>query len=260
MEHLNRIKLRGGEPWARLKNYVSDRGGRIANGMPRSMEQDVVIVCDKRHRWATRASKVISDQTWCPDCAVDRQRLGIDRAHAIARERGGTCLSESYQNVHTKMPWRCKKGHRFEQTVNEITQKGQWCPVCRVRAPVVGSARKSFDDLLETLAIAGITHTGTVTALHKKTEWQCECGFEWSATGQVMLKRKPENLCHNCAGIVPKTIEDMDAFARERGGRCLSTEYVNNRESLLWECANQHQWWAKWSNVGGKKRTWCPQC
>lgn len=38
------------------------------------------------------------------------------------------------------------------------------------------------------------------------------------------------------------TLEEMRALAAARGGRCLSTEYVNTSTHLLWECANGHQW------------------
>jgi hypothetical protein len=94
--------------------------------------------------------------------------------------------------------------------------------------------------------------------LHRKTTWLCQCGFEWEATGQVMIKRKDP--CQRCVGKETPTIETLRKFARKRGGKCLSKTYVNNRKKYLWECESGHQWRAKWSNVGSKNRTWCPTC
>jgi hypothetical protein len=56
-----------------------------------------------------------------------------------------------------------------------------------------------------------------------------------------------------------KTIEDMNAVAAARGGRCLSEQYTNPETSLLWECAQGHRWEA---TAGGVvyHRTWCPLC
>jgi hypothetical protein len=59
------------------------------------------------------------------------------------------------------------------------------------------------------------------------------------------------------------TIENMHSIARERGGRCLSVEYVDQRTPLCWECAENHIWPATPSEVKGirnRRGTWCPIC
>lgn len=54
------------------------------------------------------------------------------------------------------------------------------------------------------------------------------------------------------------TIEDMKSLAHERGGRCLSLEYINVRTHLMWECAEGHQWLAVPDSV--VRGHWCRQC
>ncbi len=54
------------------------------------------------------------------------------------------------------------------------------------------------------------------------------------------------------------TIEEMQSIATARGGRCLSTQYVNNNTPLEWECAQGHRWFAIASNI--RKGSWCPAC
>jgi len=54
------------------------------------------------------------------------------------------------------------------------------------------------------------------------------------------------------------TIEEMHEIAKDKGGRCLSTEYVNNNTNLDWECAEEHQWKATPSNIEAGK--WCQIC
>ena len=36
-----------------------------------------------------------------------------------------------------------------------------------------------------------------------------------------------------------KSIEDCHKLAQSKGGKCLSTEYINNASILKWECAKE---------------------
>ena len=53
-------------------------------------------------------------------------------------------------------------------------------------------------------------------------------------------------------------IEEMRCLAGNRGGKCLSSEYVNARTKLIWECNIGHTWRAIPANI--KKGHWCPIC
>lgn len=56
------------------------------------------------------------------------------------------------------------------------------------------------------------------------------------------------------------TIESCHQLAKKRGGKCLSTKYINNNTHLEWKCANpEHEsWWATQSSI--KQGFWCPKC
>jgi hypothetical protein len=56
-----------------------------------------------------------------------------------------------------------------------------------------------------------------------------------------------------------RNIEDMQKFAQENGGKCLSSIYSNSYTHLLWECAAGHQWYATPNSVLNKG-TWCRKC
>jgi hypothetical protein len=125
------------------------------------------------------------------------QRLTIEEVRALARERGGECLSTEYKNHRTPLRWRCANGHEWQATLGDVKHSGYWCPTC------AGRRRRL-------------------------------------------------------------TIEDMRRIARERGGECLSEEYVNSRTPLLWRCAEGHQWEATPDSIRSKRSngrgTWCGQC
>ena len=87
--------------------------------------------------------------------------------------------------------------------------------------------------------------------------WECSKGHQWWAPPSRI--KNQGHWCQICGGTKKLTIEDMHNLAKERGGRCISEIYVNNRTKLLWECAEGHQWWAIPNNVKDSGQ-WCPKC
>ena len=54
------------------------------------------------------------------------------------------------------------------------------------------------------------------------------------------------------------SIESAHEQAKKRGGRCLSTTYINGYTKLLWECREGHRWEAMPTAV--QQGRWCPVC
>ena len=54
-------------------------------------------------------------------------------------------------------------------------------------------------------------------------------------------------------------IRAIQEFAINKGGLLLSTEYINCKTNLLWQCENQHQWKSCWDNIKNSHQ-WCPYC
>src|SRR4051812_16471663 len=55
------------------------------------------------------------------------------------------------------------------------------------------------------------------------------------------------------------TLKDVNAVAMERGGICLSEEYINRQTLMKWKCAKDHEWQARFSCIKIGKR-WYPHC
>lgn len=58
--------------------------------------------------------------------------------------------------------------------------------------------------------------------------------------------------------INKKIIEDCYKLAEEKGGKCLSREYINNRTQMEWECSKGHKFTMRLDNV--KSNYWCKTC
>ncbi len=56
----------------------------------------------------------------------------------------------------------------------------------------------------------------------------------------------------------PLSLRDLQEAARRRGGRCLSSAYVNSYTPLEWECARGHRWRAIPHSI--RQGHWCKAC
>jgi hypothetical protein len=86
--------------------------------------------------------------------------------------------------------------------------------------------------------------------------WQCAKGHQWCTTVTSIIGG---SWCPHCCRKAKLTIDKMQETARERGGECLSTVYVNTKTPLRWRCADGHEWEAIPDSVH-RAATWCPAC
>ncbi|MFC1827728.1 hypothetical protein ACFLZQ_07360 [Thermodesulfobacteriota bacterium] len=97
---------------------------------------------------------------------------------------------------------------------------------------------------------------------HTRLQWKCNvCGISWLATPASI---KSGSWCPKCSskkGTEKRklSIDLMKQIAKERRGKCLSSQYINANSKLKWECANGHQWFAT-PHMVKNSGTWCPEC
>jgi hypothetical protein len=54
----------------------------------------------------------------------------MDEIQALARSRGGECLSEKYDDSEVNLRWRCARGHVWEASLRNVKHNKSWCPIC----------------------------------------------------------------------------------------------------------------------------------
>ncbi len=169
----------------------------------------------------------------------------------IAEKHNGKCLSPTYTDAHTKLLWKCSEGHRWE-AIPAIIKRGTWCPECYYNKIKV--TLKEMQQIAEKRG--GKCLSQSCNGSRTKLLWECSEGHRWKATAANI---KHGNWCHKCYYNGMKlTIEEMQQIAEQRGGKCLSKEYVNAKTKLLWECSKNHIWRATPSTIKAGK--WCPAC
>jgi hypothetical protein len=102
----------------------------------------------------------------------------------------------------------------------------------------------------------GVCLSTNYTGYNCKVDLCCEYKHTWTTTAASI--KNNHHWCPICShkGII--TIEDMQKIATERGGLCLSKEYINNHLKLEWQCACGNIWLATYNNIQSGK--WCPKC
>lgn len=93
--------------------------------------------------------------------------------------------------------------------------------------------------------------------VHTKLKWQCKKGHVWNAVPDSV--KNANHWCPKCAGNAKHELKDIKAFARKKGGECLSSEYKGVLEKLKWKCEKGHVWLTTANQVLNSK-SWCPKC
>ena len=86
--------------------------------------------------------------------------------------------------------------------------------------------------------------------------FQCNVGHEWETQLKNVLEGR---WCPRCsADRCRHSIDVCHDLAKQKNGKCLSTEYKNTDSKVEWECENGHKWMATPQKV--RQGRWCPHC
>ena len=178
----------------------------------------------------------------------------------MAKSRGGELISTHYINSGTKLRWRCAKGHEWIATPENVKGRASWCPKCGIMQAALKRADTIENMITLAKAKGGECLSKEYVNSSSKLRWRCAEGHEWITSANLI---KAGRWCPKCAKFhlgrkYALTIEDMRKVAEKRGGLCLSDNYLNGRQKLLWRCAKGHEWKAIGAMV--RHRTWCPIC
>ena len=183
------------------------------------------------------------------------RRLTINECQERAKNKGGECLSEIYENNSTEMKWKCSDGHEWMATFHNI-KKGRWCPPCAHKE----KADKHRLTIGECQEVARSKGGECLSEVYKnartKMKWKCHKNHEWEASFNHI--KNDNTWCPSCAGNAKLTIKECQEHAKNKGGECLSDEYKNCETKLKWRCHKNHEWEAMFSHI--KTGCWCPSC
>ena len=209
---------------------------------------------------------------WCRRCANEASRIrqikelgySIEEMRDLALRKGGRCLSTEYGGAKTRLEWKCADpNHPSWFTVPSVILRGGWCKLCSVR-DAAKAQRLGIEAMREIAKSRGGQCLSTeYRSINSPLIWKCAVPEHatWSATPGTIKKSWCPQCGRKTAGLKRRlSIAEMHKIAESRGGKCLSTEYVNTGSKLTWKChVRSHPPWRA-TPMKIKVGQWCPTC
>ncbi len=197
---------------------------------------------------------------------VVQQKIFLEKAKELAESKDGYCLSDQYFDAKTKLKWECKEKHVWDSLYYSVVEANQWCPQCAIKTNAEQQKNKNGLELAKKYALekGGECLSTEYVDSRSKIKWKCLNNHIWEARYNNVLKKN--QWCPMCAKEKvgnnrrnKNGLELAKKYALDRGGECLSEEYINNSVPMKWRCSNNHMWDSSYRNVVTGK-AWCWDC
>lgn len=107
-----------------------------------------------------------------------RQKYTIDEVKQFAIEKGGRCLSHTYEHNKSNLTWECGEcNNTFNNTFKNVKYLGNWCPYCS------GKHNNNIDTIKQLAKDRGGECLSEVYIKNKTNlTWKCgKCNGVWEA-------------------------------------------------------------------------------
>ena len=232
--------------------------------------------CERGHQWQTQVRSRSIRKSKCPYCAGRKPIKGMTDLKTInptlAKEWDMKKNKElSPENVlpgtNRKVWWKCKKGHSFMMEISKRNSRGDGCPYCSGRYPVLGvndlgtlhpEAKKFWNE-----QVNGSIQNYTSSS-GRKVGWVCEKNHTWV---RMISMQVMSNYCPYCNGkqlikgendlktLFPKLAREFD---EEKNKEKSINVKPSAHSKYYWKCSKGHSWKTELQNrLQGKG---CPYC
>jgi len=247
----------------RFQEIAKQKGGKCLSTVYDAKNRKLEFECSEGHVWETDAGNIRTDR-WCPKCSyIYRAKLhteSIETFQKIAEEKGGKCLSTQYKSSLDRLEFECKEGHKWSKAA-VVVKGGFWCPVCRRKETI--SKKGVLIEIFHEIASQRGGKCLSTEYIDTGTKLLFECAekHQWLATPSHIKHGEWCRICsfkkHTGREKV-YSLEDYQRKAISKGGKCLSTEYINVHTKLRFQCAENHEWSVLPSGINQGR--WCPKC
>ena len=181
----------------------------------------------------------------------------------VAAEADGWDPKNVHSGSHSKMSWKCKKGHTWSTQVKHRTTSESGCPYCSNQKVWVGfnDLKTLFPDIAQ--EADGWDPTTVVAGSHRKMSWKCTKAHTWKAT--IGGRTKGQTGCPYCSNnYVWNGFNDLKTLfpdiAKEANGWDPATIIPGSNKKMSWKCKKGHTWSAVVDSRTGLKKSGCPYC
>ena len=222
----------------------------------------------KGHEWnATVGNRTLG--TNCPHCSgkkVNRENSLKFLFPEIAKEwhptkNGNLKPDDVTKSSNKKVWWKCIKGHEWQSTVINRSNKNNTCPNCSSLKFLFPEIAKEWHPTKN----GNLKPDDVTKSSNKKVWWKCSNNHEWKA---VIANRTNGRNCPYCSGrivskennfkfLFPEIAKEWHSTKNDK----LKPEDVTKGtpKKVWWKCIKGHEWMAS-VNHRTTKGTNCPKC
>jgi len=240
--------------WA--QKLAEDRGGKCLSNKYTNCNTKLRWQCSKGHTWKATPT-LVRRGTWCPVCSPS---LG----ERVCREQLQIIFNKDFPKV--KPNWLLNnRGNKMEldgyckelKLAFEYNGHQHYIKTTRIKNYNLDQ-RKKDDELKEELCKRNGVTLIIIPYLISNENKQKYIINECKRNG-VELPKNIEFIDFKTLDVYRRDdLKKMQALAESRGGKCLSTVYVNSQTKLKWQCKEGHIWMAVPASVSFGR--WCRKC
>lgn len=157
--------------------------------------------CNLGHIYLARVVDRARKNSQCPFCTRFKVLSGFNdlltNHPEIAQEANGWDPSKVMAGDNKKKSWICTRGHNWMAQPNGRTGRGDGCPYCAGKIPVVGETDLQTTHPVIAGEAVGWDPRSVTRGSSKKLKWKCVNGHFWKAT--VGHRTSSESNCPTCA-------------------------------------------------------------
>ncbi|MEX1190757.1 MAG: hypothetical protein WEA99_02205 [Brumimicrobium sp.] len=254
-----------------MKKLALEKGGVCLSKSFKGRYSKLLWKCANGHTFK-QTQKAVKRGMWCLECKTNEERSkSLELMKTWAKKREGKCLSTTYISNEDPLIWECKNGHQFKKSRDYIKQltADNWCAKCTS----LERKRKREIEILKKMHQYAAKKNGKFLSdayndLDTALKFECSKGHVWETRAHHIFYS--QTWCPECnmerlqtRGIKSriKSFELMKKWAKERGGKFLSSTYVSKDALLEWECKNGHQFKKSRARVRDLSAdNWCSKC
>ena len=192
----------------------------------------------------------------------------------LVKEKDGDVIStwEDYAGAQKKLWVECEDKHSFEITLNNL-ELDKWCPICKGAESQICSTCKK-DMLLDYFAVDkhapnnkkyvckpcanNASKQYRADNADKVADYNKKYREENKEKIQSYYKVSDEQKAINKKDKQDGFFEKFVKTVTQKGGKCVSTEYVSAHDKLKVKCQDGHEFEISPNNLLNNK--WCPHC
>ena len=240
-----------------MRKLADMKGGKCLSKIYIGIHSKLKWQCKEGHVWEATPSN-LQRGTWCPKCSeniserICRKIFENIFNEKFSKRRPNWLLNP--QNKKMELDGYCKKlrlafeyqGVQHYKYVQKFHQTRSF------------ERQKTMDDVKRkkceenNVILIDVPYTIDYEKMPKYIIQECK-------KRNIKIPEITKSLDYKLMNIYsPEKLKELQEIAKEKGGLCLSTKYINNRTKLKWQCKEGHIWGAVPNSI--KQNTWCPYC